>query len=60
MTFNCILVTFPCEVLGQVWYLIVSIFDLCLLTNFATLKYETKLQKYIRTGITILTLSFGK
>ena len=27
-------VTFPCSVLGQVWYLIVSIPDLCLLTYF--------------------------
>ena len=28
----CEFVTFPCGVLGQVWYLIVSIPDLCLLT----------------------------
>ena len=27
-------VTFPCGVLGQVWLLIVSIPDLCLLTHF--------------------------
>ena len=27
-------VTFPCGVLGKVWYLIVSIPDLCLLTYF--------------------------
>ena len=32
--FYCIFVTFPCGVLGQVWYLIVSIPDLCLLTYF--------------------------
>ena len=30
--FCCVFVTFPCGVLGQVWYLIVSISDLCLLT----------------------------
>ena len=30
----CVFVTFPSGVLGQVWYLIVSIPDLCLLTNF--------------------------
>ena len=30
--FSCVFVTFPCGVLGQVWYLIVSIPDLCLLT----------------------------
>ena len=28
------LVTFPCGILGQVWYLIVSFPDLCLLSYF--------------------------
>ena len=28
----CIFVTFPCDILGQVWYLIVSFPDLCLLS----------------------------
>ena len=32
--FSCVFVTFPCGVLGQVWYLIVSIPDLCLLPYF--------------------------
>ena len=32
----CELVTFPIGILGQVWYLIVSISDLCTLTYFAT------------------------
>ena len=32
--FYCVFVTFPCGVLGQVWYFIVSIPDLCLLTYF--------------------------
>ena len=32
--FNCIFVTFPCGVLGQVWYLIVLIPDLCRLSYF--------------------------
>ena len=32
--FSCDLVTFPCGVLGQVWYLIESLPDLCLLPNF--------------------------
>ena len=27
--FNCVFVTFLCGILGQVWYLIVSIPDLC-------------------------------
>ena len=31
----CFIVTFPCGVLGLVWFLIVSIPDLCLLTDFA-------------------------
>ena len=31
--FNCIFVTFPCGILGQVWYLIVSIPDLCRFLN---------------------------
>ena len=29
--FSCVFVTFPCGVLGQVWCLIVSIHDICLL-----------------------------
>ena len=29
---NCVFVTFPCGILGQVLYLIVSIPDLCLLS----------------------------
>ena len=33
--FSCVFVTFPCGVLGQVGNLIVSIHDICLLTNFA-------------------------
>ena len=32
--FSCVFVTFPCGVLGQVCYLIVSISDLCLLSFF--------------------------
>ena len=34
MLFNCVFVTFPCGILGQVWYLIVSIPDLCRLSYF--------------------------
>ena len=37
----CVLIfhfpTFPCGVLGQMWYLIVSISDLCLLNYFVGL-----------------------
>ena len=32
--FNCVFVTFPCGYFGQVWYLIVSIPDLCHLSYF--------------------------
>ena len=32
--FNYVFVTFPCGILGQVWYLIVSIPDLCHLSYF--------------------------
>ena len=32
--FSLVFVTFPCDVLGQVWYLIVSIPELCLLAYF--------------------------
>ena len=32
--FNCVFVTFPCGILGKVWYLIVSIPDLCRLSSF--------------------------
>ena len=41
---NCIFVTFPCGILGQVWYLIVSFPDLCLLFYF-----YTKIFIYFRT-----------
>ena len=32
--FDCVFVTFPCGILGQVWCLIVSIPDLCHLSYF--------------------------
>ena len=31
---NCVVVTFPFGILGQVWYLIVSISDLCPFLTF--------------------------
>ena len=34
----CIFVPFPCGILGQVWYLIVSIPALCRLSYFFTLR----------------------
>ena len=38
----CIFVTFPCGILGKVWYFIVSFPDLCLLSYFSL--------KYVLTG----------
>ena len=32
--FNCVFVTFPCRILGQVWLYMVSIPDLCRLSYF--------------------------
>ena len=50
--FNCVFVTFQCGILGQVWYLIVSISDLCHLSYFKlfslcglTLNKSTIIQK---------------
>ena len=37
----CIFVTFPCGVIGQVWYLIVSFPDLCHLSYFESVPYHT-------------------
>ena len=36
--FNCVFVTFPCGILGQMWYLIVLISDLCRLLVMKKLK----------------------
>ena len=33
---NCVFVTFQCGILSQVWYLIVSIPDLCHISYFRT------------------------
>ena len=34
--FNCVFVTFPCGILGQVWHLIVLVPDLCHLSYFVS------------------------
>ena len=39
MFFFCIFVTFPCGILGQVWYLIVSFPDLCHLSYSYNLSF---------------------
>ena len=38
--FNCVFVTFPCGILGQVGYLIVSIPDLCRLSYLGRKKHK--------------------
>ena len=44
--FHCVFVTFPCGILGQVWYLIVLIPDHCHLSYFeAGIRFE--LYKYL-------------
>ena len=37
--FNCVFATFPCGILGQVWYLIVSLPDLWLHSYFGVYVY---------------------
>ena len=44
---NCIFVTFPCGILGQVWYLIASFPDICHLSYC---------QKCIRIWLTIFKI----
>ena len=39
--FKCVFVTFLCGILGQVWYLIVSIPDLCGLSYFSYFSTKT-------------------
>ena len=36
----CIFVTFPCDILGQVWYLIASFPDLCRLSYFSFYTFD--------------------
>ena len=40
---SIVFVTFPCGVLVQVWYLIVSFPHLCLLTNFYSEDHKVKI-----------------
>ena len=45
--FYCVFVTFPCGILGQVWYLIVSIPDRCHLSYFKKLSTLPTFKNYI-------------
>ena len=44
--YNCDFVAFPCATLGQVWYLIVLIPDLCNLSYFKQLCVTISMQEY--------------
>ena len=44
--FYCVFVDFLCGVLGQVWCLIISITDLCLLTYFYKISFNLEGQDY--------------
>ena len=50
MMFNCVIATFPCGFLGQVWYLIVSIPDLCHLFYYKS-KVKVKYTKILYFGL---------
>ena len=47
---NCVFVTFPCGILGQVWYLILSIPDLCPLSYFDKVPHK-RLKNTLGFGI---------
>ena len=46
---SCVFVTFPCGILGQVWYLIVLIPDLCHLSYFT--KSQTSKTFFVRANV---------
>ena len=54
---NCVFVTFPCGILGQVWYVIVSIPDLCHISylynreNFMKKKHNIARQRVAKVSI---------
>ena len=43
--FNCVFVTSSCGILGQVWYMIESIPDLCLLSYHTPAKFKGAMSK---------------
>ena len=58
--FYCVLVTFPDDVPGKVWYLIVSIPDLCFLHYFYNIgAYDSsKLYSMFARSVLKLTVTF--
>ena len=60
---NCDVVNFPCGILGQVWYLIVLITDLCCLSYFSKMTLKSYTGRYIlfkkyMSFSTILNITF--
>ena len=49
-----VFVTLPCGILGQVWYLVVSIPDLCRLSYFVTLLVDSEHRAFILNSVSIL------
>ena len=49
--FSCVFVPFTCGILGQVWYLIVLIPDICLLPYFSNLYNASSHRKILPLGI---------
>ena len=54
--FNCVFVTFPCGILGQVWYLIVSIPDLWRFSYFNYISLAQPL--FMRASVRELQVQF--
>ena len=57
--FSCVFVTLLFGVLGQVWYLIVLILDLCLLTSFPVFHYQSRHTLQLKYNIGLKTLQQG-
>ena len=56
--FNCVFVTFPSRILGQVWHLIVSILDLCRLSYFYMLKLAKLIMQLCEHGHKTIQIGF--
>ena len=52
--FNCVFVTFPCGILGQVWYLIVSIPDRCHLSYLGLCTGVEKLKRIVNILLSLI------
>ena len=59
MSVNCVFVTFPLGILGQVWYLIVSIPDLCPFLTFIYVHFFYQFKRRLQIW-KLAYLEFGK